>query len=215
MDKIQIQASKLWELLFSEDTARTYQDALGLTGTIIQETAQLLWLLICSVFVFGAWFADASVTTGNNLRNWIDQQNNPSEGAEAQPIDFAEKGKSLLESGKSSAAYLLAQAREQLGLEPEPEKKKIASKPAAAQPSAPAPAATSTPRPTPVASQPSEQKPPFSNAGISSSADTSASSESAGPTGKTAANQEPVAAGVDEDVSREDDDGGWPPQAED
>ncbi|MEL7227923.1 MAG: hypothetical protein AAGL17_24605, partial [Cyanobacteria bacterium J06576_12] len=149
MDQIQLQASKLWDLLFSEDTAETYQNTLNLTGKIIKEAAQLIWLIICSVFVFGAWVGDTSMKTGNDVRTWLDQQNNPESSAvEKKPI--AETGKELIATGRSGVDYLLNQAREQLGLEPvepapvrKPSMPKAVKTAAAPKPSTPAPASTS------------------------------------------------------------------------
>lgn len=208
MDRIQIQASKLWDLLFSEETATTYQNTLNLTGTILKESAQLIWLIICSVFVFGAWFSDTTVKTGNSLRTWIDEQSNPS-ASTTEKKDLAATGKSLLESGRTSAAYLLAQAREQLGLEPEPEpaKKKTELKPAASvQPSAAA-ATPSSPTPTakPVSSAPKTQP------AVTESPAPSSFSASATPSAATST----TASEDDDDVSRESTDDGWPPQTDD
>lgn len=119
MDRIQAQSSKLWDLLFSDETAATYQKSLNLTGTILTESAQLIWLVICSVFVFGAWFGDASVRTGQGIRSWIERQSSGvgSSSTGGKPVAA---GKSLLDTGRSGAAYLLAQARQQLGLDPNP-----------------------------------------------------------------------------------------------
>lgn len=119
MDRIQTQASKLWDILFDEETADTYQNALNLTGNILKESAQLVWLVLCSFFVFGAWFADASTKTGKGVRDWIDNKDAiaPSPDAIAKKIS-APKGKSLLDTGRESVAAALNKAREELGLDP-------------------------------------------------------------------------------------------------
>jgi hypothetical protein len=118
MDRIQIQASKLWDRLFADETAETYQNALTLTGTLIKESAQLIWLIICSVFVFGAWFSDTSVKTGKGIRTWVDQQGSET-SAPADSTSLADQSKSLLDMGRTSISYLLNQAREQLGIKVE------------------------------------------------------------------------------------------------
>ena len=195
MDQIQLQASKLWDLLFSEATAETYQNALNLTGKIIKETGQLLWLIICSVFVFGAWVGDTSMKTGNDVRTWVEQQSNPeSTAVEKKPI--AETGKELLASGRTGVDYLLNQAREQLGLEPvEPApvrkpafKTAKASKTVATEP-APAPAA----------------KPE-----AATTAKTTTTTSASGPSNP---NVSPVAASEPTaEITREAADDDWPPQ---
>ncbi|MEO1620452.1 MAG: hypothetical protein AAFU53_05385 [Cyanobacteria bacterium J06632_3] len=202
MDRIQLQASKLWELLFAEETAQTYQNTLNLTGTILKESAQLIWLIICSVFVFGAWFSDASVKTGNSLRTWLNEQSNPT-ATGGEKKDLAATGKSLLDSGRTSAAYLLAQAREQLGLEanpPAPVKKKTnpapqpTVKPApavATQAVKPAPEPVTKPTPEPVAATP-----------VATQTAVQSIPQDSTPTLET------------EEVSREDVEDDWPPQEE-
>lgn len=161
MDQIQLQASKLWDLLFSDETGETYQKTLNLTGTILKESAQLIWLIICSVFVFSAWFGDASMKTGNSVRGWIEQQQNPSLAPAEDKTPLVETGKTLLATGRTGLDKLLNTAREQLGLEPvEPAPvRKPSVKAAPPAPAAPVvekaqPASVSTPSPAPVTSAP-------------------------------------------------------------
>ena len=174
MDSIQVQASKLWDLLFSEDTADTYQKTLTLTGTLLKESAQLIWLIICSVFVFGAWFSDTSVKTGKGIRDWIDNQGAGGAGTEeAKPI--AETGKELLDTGLTGVNYLLNQAREQLGLEAqEPPAKKPAA--VSAKSSAPVP---STPAVKTVQAQTVKATPKAASAASTSTADSEITREPA------------------------------------
>lgn len=177
MDRIQIKASELWDLLFADETAATYQQTLNLTGTIIKEFAQLVWLIICSVFVFGAWFSDTSVKAGKGIRDWLDRSNDVSVSTDPQAL--ADKGKNLLETGRSGLVYLLNQAREQLGIEPE-EMPAIERTVTTVKP---APKPTPTPQPAvsvASASQPATVKPDVKS-------DIKSVSE----------------------ITREDDDGGW------
>ncbi len=207
MDQIQVQASKLWDLLFSEETGETYQKTLNLTGTILKESAQLIWLIICSVFVFGAWFGDASMRTGSTLRSWIEQQNNPSLASAEDKTPLAEKGKNLLETGRTGLDNLLNNAREQLGLEPvdpAPVRKlsvntgssasSTQGTPASSAPTLIAPAAE---KPDSSLSSPSEPEP--------------SASESSEPT--PSAGMSPAAEITTDatEISREPDSGDWPP----
>ncbi|MEL7334222.1 MAG: hypothetical protein AAFN12_18390 [Cyanobacteria bacterium J06560_2] len=209
MDQIQIQASKLLDLIFAEETGETYQKTLNLTGTILKESAQLIWLTICSVFVFGAWVADTSMKTGNGLRGWIEDQTNPSAAADKKPI--AETGKDLLETGKTGAVYLLNQAREQLGLEPTQSLPVKKAQPAKAAPAAATPPASAAPSPSaaPKASSPSA---PTASSPVTPSSSQSSSSAS-GPS--SPAPSTPFSGDSTEEISRESDDGGWPPQETD
>ncbi len=133
MDRIQIQASKLWDLLFADETAATYQNTLTLTGTLIKESAQLIWLIICSVFVFGAWFSDTSVKTGKGIRTWIDQQGTESADV-ADQTSVADTSKNILDTGRTGISYLLNQAREQLGIEVEEPPAAIKASPSPSKP---------------------------------------------------------------------------------
>ncbi|PZO12977.1 MAG: hypothetical protein DCF25_16735 [Leptolyngbya foveolarum] len=118
MDRIQTQASDLWDILFSEETANTYQKAFNLTGNILKESAQLLWLVVCSFFIFGAWFGDASMKTGKGVRNWVEKKDVSVPSPEAAQEIAAQKSKSLLDTGRESIAAALSKAREELGLDP-------------------------------------------------------------------------------------------------
>ena len=114
MDRVKSQAAVVSQLLFSPKTAEAYKNALVLTGQIIKEVALLVWLVICSVFVFGAWFGDFSMNTGKTARTWWEKQQTVSEdGNEAA----AATGKALLDVSQNGANFLLDKAREQLGLE--------------------------------------------------------------------------------------------------
>lgn len=214
MDRIQVQASKLWELLFSDETAQTYQTTLNLTGTILKETAQLIWLIICSVFVFGAWVSDTSVKTGNNLRTWIDEQGAPSTAAATDPNTLADTGKNLLDSGRTWLTDLLSQAREQLGLEPLPStpvKKKIEPRPAAQpKPTVEAEpqkteiqkteALAPSPTPSPVATETTAAKPATTSFASSSTAIADVSDVDDDE--------------AEDDISQQAADDDWPPQEE-
>lgn len=195
MDRIQAQSSKLWDLLFSNETAATYQKSLNLTGTILTESAQLIWLVICSVFVFGAWFGDASVRTGQGIRSWIEQQSSgTSSSTDGKPVAA---GKSLLETGRSGAAYLLAQARQQLGIDPSP-----------VTDSAIGPASGKTVAgPTNIPPQPAPPEPNKTVASPEPSAGYSAGYGSANPPASAVEEASPTASAEAADE--------WPPQEED
>ncbi|NJM97018.1 MAG: hypothetical protein HC800_07400 [Phormidesmis sp. RL_2_1] len=188
MDRIQVQASKLWDLLFAEETAETYQNTLNLTGTILKEIAQLIWLIICSFFVFGAWFSETSVKAGSSIRRWVDEQSNPS-SASADTKDLTATGKDLLETGRTGIVYLLNQARQQLGIDPveAPQKPtKIVNSPPAA-PADPPSSAPDAPAKAAPAKPVADSKPVTSTAASSTVTET----------------------------SREDADDDWPPQEAD
>ncbi|PZO54537.1 MAG: hypothetical protein DCF15_11640 [Phormidesmis priestleyi] len=202
MDRIQLQASKLWDLLFAEDTATTYQTTLNLTGTILKEIAQLIWLIICSFFVFGAWFSDTTVKTGKSIRDWVDTQASGTASAvEKKPL--AETGKSLLETTRTGIIYLLNQAREQLGIEPtEVPAQSVSradSQPVAEPVSEPVIKAVVTPSAAPSASV----------AGVETGSSTSP--ETSVETSRPAA---PVRVNQPSDIDREEADDGWPQTTE-
>ncbi|NEQ32203.1 MAG: hypothetical protein F6K04_14580 [Leptolyngbya sp. SIO4C5] len=141
MDRIRAQATKLWELIFAAETAATYQKALALTWDILKQTALLLWLLVCLVFVLLAWLGEYAKKLGKDFRNWYEHLGEkPAETEEAKPF-FSSAGQSLLEASSNSAAFLLSQASEQLGIEYKPPKSEpVTTPPPAAGPPAPDPA---------------------------------------------------------------------------
>ncbi|MEA5463035.1 hypothetical protein [Leptothoe sp. PORK10 BA2] len=114
MDRVKSQAAVVSQLLFDPKTAGAYKDVLTLTGTIVKEVALLAWLLICSIFVFGAWFSDTAISSGQNARKWWQsQQLEAADGNQAA----AATGQALLDVSKNGAYFLLNKAREQLGLD--------------------------------------------------------------------------------------------------
>lgn len=214
MDRIQVQASELWDLLFADETAETYQKALNLTGTILKEFAQLIWLVICSVFVFGAWFSDTSVRAGKSIREWIEQSSDEI----SVPTDsksVAEKGKSLLDTGRTGIAYLLNQAREQLGIDPQemPAIERTANAIKPAPTSTPISAvSTSVPEPSSTAAVELPTVESFSKPANVPSTDMSDSQTVGSSQG---AGSQSFSSPPEEEVTREDDDGGWSPPQED
>ncbi|MEM1240380.1 MAG: hypothetical protein AAGI45_11115 [Cyanobacteria bacterium P01_H01_bin.26] len=114
MDRVKSQAAVVSQLLFDPKTADAYKSVLVLTGRIIKEVALLAWLLICSVFVFVAWFGDIATKAGGDARQWWQaQQTRTATGNQTA----AATGKALLDVSQNGANFLLDKAREQLGLE--------------------------------------------------------------------------------------------------
>lgn len=219
MDRIQAQASKLWDLLFDEDTGTTYQAALNLTGTILKEFAQLIWLTLISVFVFGAWFSDVTVKTGKGIRDWVDNRDTDVP-AVTDGKSAGEASKDLLEKGRVTVSQLLNQAREQLGLEAQ----EITAEPSVTKPSitgssatessttnssvsATTPATTSNQAPSSTATQ----KP----AEGSIAAATQRPTASAPATSQSAQPAKPASATGSVESTSEDVESDWPPQVQD
>lgn len=161
MDKIKEQANKVGQILFAADTASTYSKTLTLTWSILRETGILLWLVIMLVFVGAEWFYYTSIKLGRSARSWYNSLGEKSESDE--PASMSSTGEAALNSVKSGASFLLAKAREQLGVSaPEPPAPVAKPAPAAkptpepkpAPPPAPEPKAAS---PAPAASEPSDE----------------------------------------------------------
>jgi len=141
MERIQTQANKLWQIISNPSTAKTYQQTLTLTWSILKETGQLLWLVLCLGLVAGDWFWKKSYQTGQDARGWVDTlQTKVAEtgaGEGTEPTSTAnllgETGKSLLGASQVAVTKALNTARAQLGLEALPEP----PKPAPVAPSAP------------------------------------------------------------------------------
>lgn len=114
MDRIKSQAAVVSQLLFDPKTAGAYKDVIALTGKIIKEVALLAWLLICSLFVFVAWFSDVSISSGRQARNWWQAKQMETVNGDQSA---AATGQAFLDVSQNGANFLLNKAREQLGLE--------------------------------------------------------------------------------------------------
>ena len=143
MDKIKAQAGKVGQLVFAGDTSSTYGKALTLTWDILRETALLVWLVVCLVFVGGEWFWHTAMGLGAKARTWYDGLSQTDNSREER--SFTEMGQSLLTAGGNGAAFLLYQAKKQLGIDAERSTPKTPAKKSA--PAAPTPA-TAAPVPT-------------------------------------------------------------------
>ncbi|MBE9156733.1 hypothetical protein IQ265_07815 [Nodosilinea sp. LEGE 06152] len=152
MDKIKEQANVVSQLLFSADTSEIYKKALARTWDILREVGILLWLVICLTFVGGEWFYRTAVGLGRSTRAWYVGLSEKDSTADAQPITST--GQALLDTVQSGTSYLLAQARQQLGIPaPEPLAPVAAPAPAPA-PSAPTPVEPPTPSGPPAPAEP-------------------------------------------------------------
>jgi hypothetical protein len=144
MDRIKEQATKFWQIVSAAETAKTYQQAAGLTWQIIKELGLLLWLVLCLVLVAGDWFWKNSILAGRRFRQWINNLEQPSPDRMV-----SQAGQALLSASKGSVNVTLSKARSELGL-PEPAPLPPVT-PAPAKPNAkdtapsPAPASVSPP----------------------------------------------------------------------
>ena len=143
MEKIQAQANKVKELIFSASTGETYQKTLTLTWSILRETGILLWLVLCLFFVGAEWFWKNSVALGRSARTWYENLSAPK--AE-EPKSASEVGQSLMSVIGSSTESLLFQAKQQLGIPAEPPG--ISAVNTSSKTSGTSPATTSTPSTT-------------------------------------------------------------------
>lgn len=153
MDKIKDQANIVSQLLFANDTGDIYKKTLTRTWDILREVGILLWLVLCLTFVGGEWFYRTSVGLGRSTRAWYTELSQKDSSAEAQPITST--GQALFDTVKSSTSYLLAQARQQLGL-PKP---------------TPQPPVAATPAPPPVAPSPAPVAPTMTEVAVTDRVD--------------------------------------------
>ncbi|MFZ4675198.1 MAG: hypothetical protein ACOYM4_05785 [Nodosilinea sp.] len=128
MDKIKDQANIVSQLLFANDTGDIYKKTLTRTWDILREVGILLWLVLCLTFVGGEWFYRTSVGLGRSTRAWYTELSQKDSSVEAQPITST--GQALFDTVKSKTSYLLAQARQQLGLPEPPPPDPVAATPA-------------------------------------------------------------------------------------
>lgn len=163
MDTIKEQANVVSQLLFSTDTSEIYKKALARTWDILREVGVLLWLVLCLIFVGGEWFYRTAVGLGRSTRAWYTSLGEKDPTADAQSMTST--GQALLDTVQSGTSYLLAQARQQLGI-PAPEPLVPAASPAPrapVAPSAPSPVDPPTPSGPPAPAEPlTAAEPPLS-----------------------------------------------------
>ncbi len=131
MNPIQTQVAKLWDLLFSPTTGETYKKALLLTWDILRESARLVWLVLCLGFIFVDWARVNSVRSGQELRQWYDNIEEP----KASNL-WNETGRAVLAVSNSSLSYVMSQARTELGIPAPVEPPKLISPNPTAKPAA-------------------------------------------------------------------------------
>lgn len=125
MNKIKVQADKLWQLLSQPATGAVYQQAFAVTWAIVKEAGWFLWLVLCLVLVGGDWGWKYSYGLGQKARAWITElQTKPKVSAAiapqepVSPEEFWQKtGQSILSAGQKSVTTVLNTAKRQLDLE--------------------------------------------------------------------------------------------------
>jgi hypothetical protein len=115
-NQIQTQATKVWQTVFDPETAGTYKKTATTTWTLLKESGYLLWLVVCLVLVAGEWIWKTGYKTGWGVRQWVNNLEKPSTDQL-----LSSTGKNLLSAGKSGLAIALSTAKDQLGIEYEPE----------------------------------------------------------------------------------------------
>jgi hypothetical protein len=138
-NQIQTQAAKVWETIAAPETGSTYQKTGSLTWAILKETGYLLWLVLCIGLVAGEWIWKTGYRTGYGFRDWLNNFERPSPDRL-----LSATGQSLLDVSKTGMSAVLSTAKNQLGIEPDPEPiaPPVVSAPPA--PAAPAPLPTET-----------------------------------------------------------------------
>lgn len=155
---VTVQANKVWQLLTASSTANAYKQAIDVTWTILKETAQLLWLVLCLVLVAGDWFWKKSIAAGQNTRAWVDNLGTSTPNTASDPgATAAQVWQNFLASSQAATQSLLVKARQQLDLPAEPE-----APPTPPAPVKPAPAKTVATPPPPSVETPKETVDPTS-----------------------------------------------------
>jgi hypothetical protein len=120
-NQLSAQATKLGKLISDPGTLGSYQQTLAVTLNILKETVLLAWYVLCLSLVAIDWFWHRSIATGQQARTWL---------SDLQTVDSNELpnqvSQGMLTAGKSGISYVVAQARDQIGLPAKPEESKPA-----------------------------------------------------------------------------------------
>lgn len=111
-NRIQAQATKLWQTIAAPETATTYRNLVSVTWTIVQEAAYLFWLVLCLGLVFVDWFWRLGYRSGSDLRSWVNNMEEPDPNRM-----LSSTGESLATVGKTGVVKALNAAKAQLGIE--------------------------------------------------------------------------------------------------
>lgn len=149
-NRIQAQATKLWQTIAAPETATTYRNVLSVTWTIVQEAAYLFWLVLCLGLVFVDWFWRLGYRSGSDLRNWVSNMEEPDPNRM-----LSSTGESLVTVGKTGVIKALNAAKAQLGIEAEP----IPTPSLARSDTQATPTSTSTTPPEPLTASVTEVEP--------------------------------------------------------
>jgi hypothetical protein len=145
-NQVKTQADKLWKTITDPSTANTYQNTVKVTWNILKETGLLAWLVVCLGLVLGEWIWKTGYRTGWSVRGWVNNLDKPSPDKLLN-----ETGKSLTELSKTVAASAIATAKNQLGIESNPEPPLVMSAPRSAPTSVSAPTEAAKPAAATVA----------------------------------------------------------------
>ncbi|MGB0560690.1 MAG: hypothetical protein ACPGVO_02665 [Spirulinaceae cyanobacterium] len=122
MSKLKQQFQTVNQLLFSPETGQTYRQALGLTGQLLREIAQLVWLVLCFMFLITFWGGRYAGQASYNLRQWYGnldaQQRQNIVGSLVGSVQAAIGGEAT--PGESSGRSLIELAKSQLGITQDP-----------------------------------------------------------------------------------------------
>ncbi|NET55832.1 MAG: hypothetical protein F6K47_06580 [Symploca sp. SIO2E6] len=116
MNKIKAQAAKVGKILFSTETWAIYKRAIVLSWNLLRELVRLIWLIICLGIFLVAWLWTNSLQVAQDLQSWYASIEEPKAD---HVLDAA--GKELLLAGTTGAELALTHAKNQLGIEEEPE----------------------------------------------------------------------------------------------
>ncbi|OLP17288.1 hypothetical protein BST81_15840 [Leptolyngbya sp. 'hensonii'] len=131
-NRIQPQIAKVWQSLTDPSVLDTYRQTVAVTWKLLKELVLLVWLLLCLVLVLGDWFWANSILAGRNFRDWL----NSRKEVDSQEL-ASNAGKALLNAGVSSVFSIMATARNQVGLEGEPQVATLLQESEAEAPTAP------------------------------------------------------------------------------
>ncbi|MEM8639749.1 MAG: hypothetical protein AAGG51_13170 [Cyanobacteria bacterium P01_G01_bin.54] len=122
MSKLKQQFQTVNQLLFSLETGQTYLQALQLSWQIVREVAQLVWLVLCFMFLITFWGGRYVGQASYNLKDWYthldSQQRQNILGSLVDSLQTAISGKST--SGETSSRSLIELAKSQLGITQDP-----------------------------------------------------------------------------------------------
>ncbi|MGV0024903.1 hypothetical protein [Phormidesmis priestleyi] len=109
------QLKKLRQIAFTRETALTFTQSIYLLFTLLKEALVFLWFALCYGLIAFNWLATKALHSGQRAKNWFSALSETKRDKSTAEV-VAETGKLIVMGSKAAIAYIMTQAKKQVGL---------------------------------------------------------------------------------------------------